>query len=67
MRESITDEFFLKSVQTTKKVMENSANHSEPMCNVAREIGKFLGTINTTTNHNLTYNASRDLYNVLIK
>ena len=67
MRGNITEDMFLESVTTAKTVMENSANTSEPMKAVARGIGAFLDRIKTTNDHAVTFNSSRDLYNVLIK
>ena len=67
MRGNLTQEDFLESVKETMITMQNAANQSEPMKAVSRGIGNFLNVIKTSENHNTTYNASRDLYNVLIK
>ncbi|XP_028516598.1 uncharacterized protein LOC114575608 [Exaiptasia diaphana] len=67
MRGNLTDDMFLESINTTKKVMEGAANQSEAMLSIARGIENFLKTIKTSEEQSVTYNQSRDLYKVLVK
>lgn len=67
MRGNLTEDMFLESINETMTVMQNAANQSKPMKDVAKGIGTFLSVINTTDDHEVTYNASRALYKVLAK